>query len=112
MVKQLIASSLFDKRRRIPDGLLNSLIVRGGGKHVSDRLASLGWNRSEPVASAVVTLDPDSGVVRGIRFETRGKLPEIRFPIKDLWMSASTGYFAVIRIDDMSTFKWMWTGEI
>ena len=60
-------------------------MVRGGGLQLEDSLRRLGWDGTGAVATTIAKVNVETGMVNGIRFETRGVGPQITFNGKDLW---------------------------
>ena len=84
MVRQTIASPMFTNRAALSPLMMGRLLVRGGGIQVDDALKRHGWDGKTPVATTVATLETGTGVIRGLRYETRGSLDPVKFQAKDL----------------------------
>ena len=111
MVRQTIVSALMNKRRRIPETALRSLVVRGGGILVDDSLARRGWQGSDPVITTLLTCNIESGAVLGARYETRGALKDMVFKAEELWPGALKGATVTIRFEDLSCVDWNPEGD-
>ena len=109
-MKQTISSPFFKSRNKLSPIMMRSLLVRGGGIQVDDALRRYGWTSPEPVVTTVMTSDPDSGAIRGVRFETRGATPEIKFKAEELWTEAQKGVQVALKFDDLSTLNWLSQG--
>jgi hypothetical protein len=112
MGRQLIASGLFAARGKASRQQYGRLLVRGGGVPVADALVRTGWDGIKPVATTVITVDPSSGAVRGVRFETKGKLGDIKFKAKDLFVDALPDTTIHIAFDDIGALTWLATGDM
>ena len=106
VAKQAIASPLFSARGKLSPIMMRSLMIRGGGIHIDDSLRRYSWNGTEGVATTVMTVNCDSGKVSGVRFETRGRGPELSFKAKDLWVSGSSDVTVSLKFGDLSNIKW------
>ena len=111
VAKQTIASPLFSSRGKLSPIMMRSLMIRGGGIHINDSLMRFSWNGTKGVATTVMTVDSDSGKVSGVRFETRGKGPELSFKAKDLWVSGSNDVTVSLKFGDMSLIRWKNHGQ-
>ena len=107
----MIASPIFRARGHLSKITMRNLLMRGSGVVINDCLERHGWGRSDPVATTVVTLEPESRIVRGVRFETRGNGPEVKFKMSDLWSVVTENIEVRIKFDDFSIFPWVTTGE-
>ena len=81
---------------------MKKLMVRGGGIQVNDTLERMGWNGNTGVVTTVMNVDDSSGVVRGVRFETRGIGPEVKFKARDLWSNIDCDVSVTIKLNDLS----------
>ena len=75
-MRQTILSPFFNSKNKLSPTIIRSLLVQGGGIQVDDALRRFGWTSPEPVVTTVMTSDPDSGTIRGVRYKTRGAIPE------------------------------------
>ena len=91
--------------------LMRSILLRGSGIQIEDSPRRFGWDSSATVANPVLTLDVISGKVKGARFETRGKGPEIKFNAADLWDGANNDITVILNFNDMSIVEWRTEGE-
>ena len=110
--RQVIVSSLFNIRGALSRNMMRNLMIRGGGVQVDDALPRHGWSEESPVATTVVTLEADSGAIRGIRYETRGKGPIIQFKASELWLGGDEKVTVKVKFEDLSTLPWMTEGEV
>ena len=90
---------------------MKKLMVRGGGIQVNDTLERMGWNGNTGVVTTVMSVDDSSGVVRGVRFETRGTGPEVKFKARDLWSNTDCDVSVTIKLNDLSRLTWLTEGE-
>ena len=109
-MRQTISSPFFNSKSKLSPTMMRSLLVRGGGVQVDDALRRFGWTSPEPVVTTVMTSDPDSGTIRGVRYETRGATPEIKFKAEELWPTAEKGVQVTLKFDDLSTLNWLSQG--
>ena len=109
--RQMIVSPVFKARGKLSVSMMRNLLVRGGGIQVSDTLQRFGWGGEEPVVATVVTLEPDSGRIRGLRYVTKGKGPEIKFKAKELWPNISEDITVKIKLTDLAIINWSTEGE-
>ena len=109
--RQLITSPLFQAKGKLSPTLMRNLLVRGGGILVNDLLQRFGVKDGAPVAATVVTLDPGTGQVRGVRFETRGEGPEVSFKASELWSGVTEDIQIKVKLNDLSVLKWLTVGE-
>ena len=107
----MILSPVFKAKGKLSVSMMRNLLVRGGGLQISDTLQRFGWNGEEPVVATVVTLEPDTGVIRGLRYETRGVGPEIKFKAKELWPSVTEDMLVKIKLTDLGIINWATVGE-
>ena len=110
MAIQTIASALFARRGKMSQQQFGRLLIRGGGVQVADSLQRNGWNGREAIVSTVVTVEAASGAIRGLRYETRGKLEDIKFSAKDLFVGADPAAVITLSVD-LGTLTWISTGE-
>ena len=110
--RQIIASELFKSRGKLSKTMMRNLLVRGGGVQISDVLMRQGWAEEGPVATTVVTLDGDSGNIRGVRYEVRGGGPTVVFKAKELWPEASEKVTVKLKFDDLSKIPWVTEGAV
>ena len=108
--RQIIASSVFASKGKLSVPLMRSLMVRGGGLLVNDCLQRFGWSGRDPVATTIITTDTDSGTIRGVRYETRGQGPEVKFAASELW-ETQEDINVTIKINDLSILDWLPEGE-
>ena len=52
---------------------------------MEDCLRRFGWDGLGAVVTPILTVNPESGMVLGARFDTRGKGPEVKFRASELW---------------------------
>ena len=109
--RQRIESPLFLGKGRLNTLAMKKLMVRGGGIQVNDTLERMGWNPDKGVVTTVMSVDDSSGVVRGVRFETRGPGPEVKFKARDLWSNADSDVSVTIKLNDLSRLTWLTEGE-
>ena len=107
----IIDSALFKRRGTLTHGQMGKLLVRGGGALVDHALQRHGWNGKIPVATTVATLQFETGVIRGFRFETRGGLQPIKFAAKDIWPGADSGIQVPLRLEDLGQLPWSTVGS-
>ena len=113
MVRMAIASELFRQRGPLTKATLASLHIRGAGVQVDDALGRKGWDHEGPVVTTVMTVDPNTGVVRGTRYETRGSIDNpLKFKASELWVGASEGIEVTIKLTDLGIIKWVTEGEV
>ena len=96
--RQDIVSPIFSAKGKLSPAIMRNLLVRGSGLQVDDSLRRWGWVGASPVAASVVTVVADSGVVEGLRYETRGVGPSISFKASELWQGASEDVSLRIRM--------------
>ena len=108
--RQTIVSPLFNSKGKLSVALMRSLMVRGGGLPVNDCLQRFGWSDNDPVVTTVMTTDIDSGSIRGVRYETRGQGPIIKFPASQLW-ETEEDVTVTIKLSDLSILTWQREGE-
>ena len=111
MGRQTIVSPLFRNQGKLSPMMIKKLMIRGGGIHVDDCLQRMGWTPDKAVVTSVMTIDSSSGVIKGVRFESRGKGPNVRFKAKELWPSITEDVTMTIKITDLSRLPWLGTGE-
>ena len=109
--KQVIASSLFSKRGKLPPTLMRSLYIRGSGIHVDDCLRRFGWDGAGAAITTVININGEAGTVAGVRFESRGRGPVVTFKASDLWKDADSDVTVKISIDNLSLIKWRTQGN-
>ena len=109
--RQVIVSPLFRNKGKLSPLMMKKLTVRGGGIQVNDALERFGWDPNTPVATTVMSLDESSGAVKGVRFETRGQGPEIKFKARELWQSADENVMIKIKFSDLSRLPWVTLGD-
>ena len=63
------------------------------------------------MVATVVTLEPDTGAIRGLRYETRGKGPDITFKASELWPTVTEEISIKIKLPDLSILSWNKVGE-
>ena len=107
----MIVSPLFRNKGKLSPLMMKKLTVRGGGIQVNDALERFGWDPNTPVATTVMSLDESSGAVKGVRFETRGQGPEIKFKARELWQSADENVMIKIKFSDLSRLPWVTLGD-
>ena len=108
--RQTISSPFFATRGKLSPLMLRGLMVRGGGIHVDDTLRRFGWDGEGAVGTVVMTTNEDSGMVVGVRFETRGVGPEVTFKAKDLWQEAEAGVTVTVVFQDLARVSWKTEG--
>ena len=69
---------------------------------MDDCLRRHGWDGKEAVATTIATIDVASGVIRGMRYETRGAINDLSFKAKDLWPDSDPGIKAIIKFNNLS----------
>ena len=111
MVRQLISSPLFSSRGLMSPQFMATLLVRGGGTRVDEALKKHGWNGVAPVITTVLTAEVTTGTIRGVRFETRGALEEIKFQANDLWVNSEVGITCTIKFTNLGILNWGTVGE-
>ena len=104
--RQTIISSLFSSRKGLSDTMLRSLTVRGSGIQINNALRRFTWNGVSGAATTVMNVNGDTSRVEGVRFETRGKGPDISFQAKNLWKGAQEGITVTVKLNDLSRLKW------
>ena len=109
--RQVIVSPLFRNKGKLSPLMMKKLTVRGGGIQVNDALERFGWDPNTPVATTVMSLDESSGAVKGVRFETRGQGPEIKFKARELWQGADENVTVKIKFSDLSRLPWVTLGD-
>ena len=109
--KQVIASSLFSKRGQMSPSLMRSLMVRGSAIQVDDSLRRFGWDGTKGVITSVCNVEGLAGTVTGMRFESRGRGPEVTFKAKDLWRGADGDISVTLNFDNLSQVKWRTCGS-
>ena len=109
--RQLIVSPIFQSKGKLSTSMLRNLHIRGAGTIISDTLQRFGRGSTDPVAATVVTLEPDTGAIRGLRYETRGAGPEITFRACELWPAVSEDVTLKIKLRDLSILSWVKEGE-
>ena len=109
--RQRIESPLFQGRGRLNLLTMKKLMVRGGGIQINDTLERMGWDANTGVVTTVMSVDDSSGVVRGVRFETRGPGPEVKFKARDLWSNSDSEVSVTIKLNDLSRLPWLTEGE-
>ena len=83
-----IEDQVFQVRGKISGDTLAQLHIRGAGTNVKDALRRNGWNSESLVAVPVITTDPDTGKVRGSRWEIRGLLADYNIKASSVWGEA------------------------
>ena len=111
MVRQSISSPLFSGRAPLPNRLMSKLLVRGGGSQVDEALKKHRWNGSSASKTTVATIEIGTGRIRGVRYETRGSLRDVKFQAKDLWKDAEPGITVCLRFDNLGLLNWVGAGE-
>ena len=111
-MRQVIASELFRSKGNLSKTMMRNLLVRGGGVQITDVLMRYGWEEEKPAATTVITLDSDSGSVRGVRYEVRGVGPTVTFRAKELWADANEKVTIKLKFDDLSKITWNSVGPI
>ena len=111
MVRQAIKSPIFTPRGRLTPNIFSRLIVRGGGSLVDEALKRSGWNGSSPVITVVATAEIGTGTVRGVRYEARGRLNDIKFRANELWKNAEGGITVCLKFESLASLNWVSTGE-
>ena len=109
--RTLITSPLFSTKGKLSPTLKQNLLVRGGGVMVNDLLKRFGVAEGSPVVATVVTLDPGTGAIKGMRYETRGKGPEVCFKAGELWPDVAENIQMKIKLSDLSVLRWLTVGE-
>ena len=109
--RQLIVSPIFQSKGKLSTSMLRNLHIRGACTIISDTLQRFGWGGTDPVAATVITLEPDTGAIRGLRYETRGAGPEITFRACELWPAVSEDITLKIKLRDLSILSWVKEGE-
>ena len=109
----MVASQLFQQRGPLTRAVLSSLHIRGSGVQVDDALMRWRWDGAEPAVTTVITVDPDTAMVKGSRYETRGSLPHVvKIKASELWAGAKEGIDVHIRFSDLGIIKWATEGEV
>ena len=108
--RQAIVSPLFGSKGKLSVNLMRSLMVRGGGLLVNDCLQRFGWSGRDPVITTIFTTDIESGMIRGVRYETRGQGPELKFPASELWQTEEN-VTVTLKLPDLSILTWQTEGE-
>ena len=109
--RQIIASHLFSNRGKLSPTLMRSLMVRGCGVQVDDGLCRFGWDGEQGVITTIMTIDPEAGKITGVRFESRGRGPQVSFKARDLWKSVANDLTASLKIDSLRQIKWKNAGK-
>ena len=110
--RQIISSPIFNAKGKLSTTMKRNLLVRGGGGlQVRDCLSRFGWDGTKPVVSSILSLDPDSGVVRGARFGTWGEGPVVKFKAGELWGGVTEDISFAVNFSDLSVLEWKTTGE-
>ena len=104
-MRQTISSPFFNSKSKLSPTMMRSLLVRGGGVQVDDALRRFGWTSPEPVVTTVMTADPNSGAIRGVRYKTRGATPEIMFKAEEQWGDSEMGFQVALKFDNLSTLN-------
>ena len=113
MVRQLIASPLLLTRSPLTKSVFSSLHIRGAGVQVDDALLRMGWDEADPAIAVVISVDHISTNVKGVRFESRGALPEVvKFKANDLWSGAEKGVEVSLKFEDLSVIRWATEGDV
>ena len=112
VAKQTITSPFFANRGKLSQVMLRSLLVRGSGVPIDDALQRFGWDGAAGVATTVVTTNPASGMVAGVRYETQGVGPEVKFKARDLWKDADSNVMVNLSFKDLSKMEWSTEGEV
>ena len=108
--KQTIVSDLFKGKGKLSKSMKRNLMIRGSGVQVDDTLQRYGWEGEEPAVTTVITLEAETGNIRGIKYETRGKGPTITFKARELWPEANERISVNLKIDNLSKLKWSTEG--
>ena len=90
--------------------MLERLMIRGGGIHIDDALRRFGWEGEGPVGITIMTTDADTGMVAGVRLETRGVGPMVTFKARDLWAGAEAAASVTLKFGDLAVAKWKTEG--
>ena len=106
-----IVSDLFKGKGKLSKTLIRNLMVREGGVQITGKLQRHGWEGEDPVVTTVITIEENSGMIRGVRYETRGKGPTITFRANELWPEANEKIAVNHKFDDLSRLKWNTEGE-
>ena len=109
VARQVISSEFFASRSKISPRLMRSLLIRGRGVQVEDCLRRFGWDGLGAVVTPILTVNPESGMVIGARFDTRGKGPEVKFRASELWSEVEEDAVVTLMFPDL--FKIIWRGE-
>ena len=104
-------SDIFKKKGKLSKNLLRNLMVRGGGLQVDDTLQRFGWSGEEPAVTTILTIDGQSGAIRGARYEARGRGPTIQFRASELWTEGSDKVQVKLRFEDLSRVSWPSEGD-
>ena len=111
MGRQTIVSPLFRNQGKLSPVMIKKLMIRGGGIQIDDCLERMGWTPDKAVVTSIMTIDSSSGAIKGVRFESRGKGPNVRFKAKELWPSITEDVTMTIKLTDLSRLPWLGTGE-
>ena len=103
-------SPLFSSKGKLSPNLMRSLIMRGGGLMINDCLQRFGWLEMDPVLTTMVATDLDFGMIRGVRFETRGTGPNVKFSAAELW-ETTEDVAVTIKISNLSKLTWVREGD-
>ena len=109
--RQTIVSPLFRNQGKLSPLMMKKLTIRGGGIQLDDCLQRFGWSPNKGVATTVMTIDEDSGAVKGVRFECRGQGPQIKFKAKELWANVNEDITVVIKVSDLSRLPFLTVGD-
>ena len=104
-------SEIFKKKGKLSRSMLRNLMVRGGGVQVDDTLQRFGWAGEEPAVTTVLSIDGQSGAIRGARYEARGRGPTIQFRASELWTGGSDKIMVKLKFDDLSRVSWPAQGD-
>ena len=85
--------------------------MRGRGIQVDDTLRRFGWDGTGAVATPILTINPESGVVVGARFETRGRGPQVKFRASELWNDVTEDALVTLNFPDLSRLEWRQAGD-
>ena len=111
VARQVISSEFFASRSKISPRLMRSLLIRGRGVQVEDCLRRFGWDGLGAVVTPILTVNPESGMVIGARFDTRGKGPEVKFRASELWGEVEEDAVVTLKFPDLSKIIWRGDGE-
>ena len=78
---------------------------------MDDALKRWGWSGKEPAVTTVVTLEPGSGAIKGLRYETQGAGPTISFKAAELWPEVDREDTVKIMVHDLSRLRWQTSGS-